>query len=219
MGRRKAREPQPPPLPERSFIETRNPAPVDLDPNLHWLLIATSPRGERRAREGLEAAGCKVFLPTLHRVITWNYGRRKLEHDVPTFPGWLFAAGVPFRERSVDHVGDDQQTVVTTNGRPIRDIREIDGVQTVVTNNGRWVRVHPAAIRAVADWQNSIVPPPPPVRFEADSRVRIVSGPFAGFYATAVEAIGLSDVFVDVLVEIFGRSSVVNLENSQLDAA
>lgn len=219
MGRRSNRVPKPLPVPERTFVETRNRAPDDLDPNLHWLLIGTSPRGERRAREGLEAAGCKVFMPSMHRVITWHYGRRKLEHDVPTFPGWLFAAGVPFRQRSMDHVEDDRRTVVTTNGRPIGDIREIDGIQAVASNNGRWVRVPPAAIRAVADWQNCLAPPPPPMRFAAGSRIKIVGGPFAGFYATAIEAVGFEDAFVDVLVEIFGRSSVVNMGNSQLDAA
>ncbi len=219
MGRRSNRVPLPLPVPERTFVETRNKAPEDLDPNLHWLLIATSPRGERRAREGLEAAGCKVFMPSMHRVITWQYGRRRLEHDVPTFAGWLFAAGVPFRERSVDHVQDDRRTVITTNGRPISDIREIPGVQHVVSNNGRWERVPPAAIRAMADWQNRFVPPPPPVRFEAGSRVKLIAGPFSGFYATVIEAVGLRDVFVDVLVEIFGQSTVVNLSNSQLDAA
>jgi hypothetical protein len=216
---RKNRERPPAPVPQRTFTETRNKAPADLDPSLMWHLIFTAPRREEKARDGLEAAGCKVFLPTMHRVITWNYGRRKLEHDVATFPGWLFAAGVPFRERYVDQVQEDRRTVVTVNGRPINDIRDIDGVQGVISNNGRWVRVPPVSIQAVADYQNCVAPPPPKVRFQADAKVRVLSGPFMGFQASIIENVGINAAVADVLVDIFGRSTVVSLGTSQLDAA
>lgn len=215
MGFRKKHNAPPPPSPSvRTFVETRNPAPADLDPGLHWLLVCTRPRAEAKAKEGLEAAGCTVFWPSRKRLIT--YGKRRIEHDVSTFPGYLFAAGVPFRAVSHDRVRDDR-SVVTVNGRPIDDIRDIDGVLRVYGNERGWLRVPPAAIRAVADWQNAKEPEKPPVRFRAGDVVSVISGPFMDFSAVVVEQIGLHEA--KVLIEIMGAQREVSLGISQLDAA
>lgn len=217
MGRRPPHN-QPPPSPPstvRTFVETRNPAPPDLDTGLHWLLVCTRPRAEHKAAEGLRAAGCTVFLPSRKRLIT--FGKRRIEHDVATYPGYLFAAGVPFRARYVDRVQEDSSTVVTVNGRPIDDIRDIDGVVKVIGNERGWLRVPGAAIRAVADYQNSVEPEKPPLRFKAGERVNVISGPFMDWQAVVVEQIGLHEA--KVLIDIMGGERVVCLGISQLDAA
>lgn len=199
----------------KSVVETRNPAPVDLDLTLRWHLIYTSPRGEARAAKGLAEAGCKVFWPSRHKVI--RFGRREITHDVATFPRYLFAAGVPFREQRFDQVQADR-TVVTVNGRPIDDIRDIDGVQDVVGTSAGWLRVPGAAIRAVADYQNSVEPPPPPpARVAPGQRVTVIEGPFISFQAVVVEAIGLAEA--EVLIEIFGRATRMRIDIGHLDAA
>ncbi|HEV2552728.1 MAG TPA: transcription termination/antitermination NusG family protein [Bosea sp. (in: a-proteobacteria)] len=198
----------------RIFVETRIPAPADLNPNLHWLLVCTRPRAEAKAAEGLKAAGCTVFLPRRRRLIV--VGRRRVDHEVATFPGYLFAAGVPFRAVAHDHVTADRQ-VVTINGRPIDDIRDIDGVVKVYGNERGWLRVPPSAIKAVADWQNAEEPQLTTPRFLPGERVDIISGPFITFQATVVEAIGLHEA--RVLIDIFGRETEVTMGISQLDAA
>lgn len=198
----------------KSVVETRNPAPAELDLTLRWHLIYTSPRGEARAAKGLAEAGCKVFWPSRHKVI--RFGRREITHDVATFPRYLFAAGVPFRERRFDQVQADR-TVVTVNGRPIDDIRDIDGVQDVVGTSAGWLRVPGAAIRAVADYQNSVEPPLPPVRVKPGQRLTVIDGPFMTFQAVVVEAIGLTDA--EVLIDIFGRATRMRIGIDQLDAA
>lgn len=213
MGNRKNRE-RPAQSTVRTFVETRNPAPADLDLSLHWLLVCTRPRAEAKAAEGLRAAGCTVFLPTRKRVITM--GKRRIENDVATFPGYLFAAGVPFRAVAHDHVTADRQ-VVTVNGRPIDDIRDIDGVVRVHGTERGWLRVPPAAIAAVADWQNAAEPVVPAKRFKAGQSVMVISGPFLDFSAVVVEQIGLHEA--KVLIEIMGAEREVSLGISQLDAA
>lgn len=213
MGRRSPHN-QPPPS-VRTFTETRNPAPADLDPSLHWLLVCTKPRAEAKAKKGLEAAGCTVFWPSRHRLIT--LGKRRIEHDVATFPGYLFAAGVPFQARYLDRVEDDRSTVVTVNGRPIDDIRDIDGVQKVIGNERGWLRVPGSAILAVANYQNGKEPEKPAIRFRAGDAVSVISGPFMDFSAVVVEQIGLHEA--KVLIEIMGSERVVSLGISQLDAA
>lgn len=215
MGRRPPHNQTGPIAPVRTFVETRNPAPADLDIGLDWLLVCTKPRAEAKAKEGLEAAGCTVFWPSRHRVIT--FGNRRIEHDVATFPGYLFAAGVPFRARYLDRVQEDRTTVVTVNGRPIDDIRDIDGVQRVVGNERGWLRVPGSAIRAVADYQNGKEPEKPAFRFRPGERVSVISGPFMDFSAVMVEQIGLHEA--RVLIDILGGERVVSLGISQLDAA
>ncbi len=213
MGNRKNRE-RPAETAVRTFVETMNPAPDDLDPNLHWLLVCTRPRAEAKAAEGLRAAGCTVFLPTRKRVITM--GKRRIENDVATFPGYLFAAGVPFRTVAHDHVTADRK-VVTVNGRPIDDIRDIDGVVRVHGTERGWLRVPPSIIRAVAELQNAPEPKRPANRFHPGDNVLVISGPFMDFFAVVVDQVGQHEA--KVLIEIMGAEREVSLGISQLDAA
>lgn len=211
MGRR---NPHTPPSTVRTFEETRIPAPADLDPTLHWLLVCTRPRAETKAAEGLRAAGCTVFLPQVRRVIT--LGKRRIEHEVATFPGYLFAAGLPFRAVAHDHVTADRQ-VVTVNGRPIDDIRDIDGVVKVFGTERGWLRMPPSVIRAVAAIQNEVAPRKPAKRFRPGDNVMVISGPLMDFCAVVVDQISQHEA--RVLIEIMGAEREVSLGISQLDAA
>ncbi|WP_160115806.1 transcription termination/antitermination protein NusG [Bosea lathyri] len=193
---------------------------MDIDLSLDWYLVYTAPRMEAKAARSLSEAGCKVFLPALHRVITC--GKRLIEHDVATFPRYLFCAGMPFRRRGRDIIGDDGVSVVTVNGRPIDDIRDIDGVQEVVGTAQGWLKVPSAAVGMVANFQNDITPPrhdvlKPERSVKVGDKLTVISGPFMSFQATVIEAIGLHRA--DVLIDIFGRETVVTMGISQLDAA
>jgi transcription antitermination factor NusG len=207
----------------RALLETKVPAPADLDLGADWYLVYTAPRMEAKVAKGLADAGCKVFLPAIHRVITQRY--RRLEHDVATFPRYLFTAGVPFRWRGRDFVGEDGVSVVTVDGRPVVDIRDIDGVIDVVGTPRGWLKVPGKAVGAVAAFQNDYVapcsnvlaPPKPRRLLAAGERVKVIDGPFASFQATVVDMIGLERA--EVLVDIFGRSTPLDIDLRQLDAA
>lgn len=230
MGRRKphneASEPKagkPKPLDYVQFREeqvTKNAAPADLDCGLDWYLVYTAPRMEAKAAKGLQEAGCTVFWPSLHRII--RHRRRRLEHDVSTFPRYLFVSGVPSRIRSRDYVADDGQTVITVKGRPIADIRDIDGVLDIVRTSRGWEKVPGKAIAKVAAFQNDATPPRPDVlmadpRLEPGSQVKVISGPFMSFQATVVESIGLRRA--GVLIDILGGQVPVEMDIGQLSAA
>lgn len=204
----------------REQWETKNRAPADLDCGLDWYLVYTAPRMEAKAAKGLEEAGCTVFWPSLHRVITMR--RRRYEHDVSTFPRYLFVSGVPSRIRSRDYVAADGQTVITVNGRPIADIRDIDGVLDIVRTSAGWIKVPGKAIAAVAAIQNDAAPPRADAmkadpRLEPGASVTVISGPFMSFQATVVASIGLRQA--EVLIHIFGRATPATMDIGQLSAA
>jgi transcription antitermination factor NusG len=204
---------------EYSETTMLNPAPdgLDLGDQTKWFLVYTSPRAEAKAVEGLTKAGCQTFWPSSHRKIM--KGKRVLfDGDVGTFPRYLFVSGMPFRQRQIDSVMDDR-SVVTINGRPIDDIRDVDGVRDVVGTSRGWLRVPVAAIRAIAGYQNAIEPVAPALslRFSPGEQTTVISGPFASFQATVVEAIGLDQA--KVLIDIFGGTVPVTLSIAQLDAA
>lgn len=199
----------------RSFEETRNPAPADLDVSLRWFLICARPRAEAKAKEGLEAAGSIVFWPSLHRIIC--NGRRRIEHDVATFPGYLFASGGLLGPRSDDDEEEAAGPVVAANGRLISSVRDIDGIVKVYGNERGWLRVPGQAIRAVANHQNQAAPEIPPARFAAGTVVNVLSGPFMHLQAVMVEQIGQHEA--RVMVEFLGGERLVSLGISQLDAA
>lgn len=212
--------------PKRDFVATRElsitkvPAPEGLDLTKPWFLVYTAPRMELKAEEGLLKAGCQVFLPKLHRVI--RFQRREITHDLATFPRYIFASGVPTMRRDSYLVGPDGKSVVTINGRPLTDIREIDGVQDILRSRDGFAIVPRRAIEAVICFQNDqklprIEQPGEEPRFAVGEPVRIIAGPFMGFQATVVEQIGLHQA--DVMIEIFGRSNVATFDTSHLDAA
>jgi transcription antitermination factor NusG len=187
----------------RTRTETKNPPPsdLDLDPKTKWYLVYTAPRMEAKAKQALEDAGCKTFWPSSHVVITAPR-RKPVEHDVGTFPRYLFVSGMPFRERQIDRVQEDR-TVVTVNGRPVDDIRDIDGVLEVVSNSAGYQASKIEERRA------------PTVR--PGDKARVIEGPFMSFQATVVEAIGMDAA--KVLIDIFGGKVPVTMPLAQLDAA
>lgn len=198
---------------------TRMAPPAELDLDSDWFLVFTGPRAEQRAADGLKKAGCSVFLPKLRSVI--RFRRRIVDVELATFPRYLFASGLPNRRRERYLLGPDGKSIVTIGGRPIADIREIDGVTDVVRTPNGWARVPREAIERVAAWQAEPgevrIGMPIRRRLKPGETVTISDGPFASLQAQVVEAIGLDEA--SVLVDIFGRATVVTLGISQLDAA
>lgn len=217
MGRRCEKKPY---VHLREVLETKVPAPADLDLSLDWYLVYTAPRMEAKVAQGLADAGCSVFFPSIHRLI--RFQRRELSNRLATYPRYLFAAGVPTRRRDSHLVAEDGVTVITINGRPITDIRDIDGVQDIVRSQDGWARVPPKAIKAVAAFQNEAVEPRrdvlrPDPRLVLGQTVRIIEGPFMSFLATVVEQVGQQQA--EVMIELLGKPVSMTLGLDQLDAA
>lgn len=218
MGRRKEQKPF---IHIKKVSETKNPAPSDLDLSLAWYLVYTAPRMEAKAAKGLADAGCAVFLPSWHKVV--RFQRREMDFTLATFPRYLFAAGVPTLRRERFLVADDGVTVITLNGRPLSDIREIEGVQDIVRTQDQWARVPAPFIKAVADYQNDprasrcSDPRKPALALQPGQTVRIIDGPFMHFLAVVVEQVGLREA--DVMINLLGPASRMRVSTSSLDAA
>lgn len=188
----------------RRFVETRVPAPPSLDAGRTWYLVVTMPRSEARVRDGLMEIGCSVWLPALRREVTAR--GRQTDYETPTFPGYLFVADLPFGERPV-----------TLRGLPITAMRDVPGLLGVISTPRGFLRVPRAAFETVIRFQNEPEPPRPDFPFEQGARVTVLDGPFASFCGVVDEALGHD--YVKVLVEIFGRSTPVQLEIGQIEAA
>lgn len=215
------------PVPEIEIIEALQPAPADIDFGTkeqpkHWYLVWTTPRGEERATEGLSEAGCQVFWPHLIRT-TKRKNKPEVTNKVSTFPRYIFASGLPRLAQRLTVVGPDGKTGVTIDGRPIDDIREIEGIISVVSNSRGWCTVPRAAIEKIIKMQGE---QPEPVSTAKPKRkpavtpgeqVVVIDGPFASFQATVVEAIGLEAA--RVLIDIFGRKTLAEFEVAQIEAA
>lgn len=188
----------------RRFTETRNPAPPSIDAGRGWFIVITAPRGEARARDGLLAVGCSVWLPTLHRELTSR--GRTTAYDTPMYPGYLFVADMPFGQRPVVH-----------KGALVTDIREMEGVLGVISTPRGFLQMPRIAFERMVAIQNEPEPPRPAFPFEVGQTVTVLDGPFADFQASVVEALGHD--YVKVLVDIFGRATAVQLELGQIEAA
>ncbi|KRE02586.1 hypothetical protein ASE61_15005 [Bosea sp. Root670] len=217
MGRRHEKKPF---VHFRDVQETKVPAPEDLDLGRDWYLVHCAPRMEAKAAKGLADAGCSVFLPAIRRVI--RFQRRETDHQIATFTGYLFASGVPTLGRDRYLVADDGVTVITINGRPLTDIREIEGVMYIVRSQEGWARVPGDAIAKVAAYQNDAVEPRrdilrPDPKLSPGQRVKVISGPFMGFLAEVTEQLGLAEA--EVLIELLGKPVPMTVRVEHLDAA
>lgn len=203
---------------ERREVITLNPAPeLDLRPKTKWFVVFTGPRAEARAKAGLEEAGCSVFWPSSHKTVT--VGKRiTFDGDIATFARYLFASGPLLSQPDVEDAKPAHRMLV--KGKPIVGVFDIDGIQGIVSDSKGWVRMPNIALQAIADYQMQVAPdklPPPRAKFLAGEEVTIVEGPFMGFMAQVVEAVGLQSA--KVIIRSFGNEVLATMPVAGLQAA
>lgn len=223
MARKKKR---PRPIPEIEIIETLQPAPADLDFGTKdhpkpWYLVWTTPRGEEKAAEGLREAGCQVFWPHFIRV-TKRRNKPEITNKVSTFQRYLFASGLPRLAQRLTVVGPDGKTGVTIDGRPIDNIREIDGIISVVSNSRGWCVVPRIAIEDIVKMHGDHPEPqssasPARQKPKSGDRVVILDGPFMHFYATVMDVLGSEAGLI--LIDMFGGQVKAEIGLASIAAA
>ena len=172
--------------------------------DLEWYVVRLRPRSERKARRTLREAGYSVWLPMLKERGRNRYGRERTRATA-WLVGYAFVGVPPGRA-------------------DFRAIEEADGVAGVLGSGGTPRQVPVKRIQELADalasatWNRADRERPKgAVVFALNDRVRIVDGPFASFMGRVAEL--LSGGRVKAEVEVFGRSSLVEVDADQLSAA
>nr|WP_281399825.1 transcription termination/antitermination NusG family protein [Microvirga zambiensis] len=172
------------------------PAPADIDVEAVWYLVATNPQKERRAQLGLEFRGYKTFLPSYAKEV--KSGRQIKEVTRPLFPGYL---------------------LVNLAGQPWYPIRQVDGVHRIITNDLKPLALPEGAMKEIvrlSHEEQDLAPQPWAQQLQEGAQARVAKGPFASFLSTVVAV--LPNGRAQVLVDIFGRATEVELELLYLEA-
>lgn len=179
-----------------------------------WFVIRCSAKAEHKAADDLRAAGFDAYLPEFKVERLNRRLRKKVVTTQCLFPRYLFAAIAPGQfhaamsckgvEGILPGYPHEPQRVATKAVERLRQAQanlELDDTDEARRRRGETTKNTLAALR----------------KRLVDKRVRIVDHAFYGFPAT-VEAVH-SFTRLQVLVDIFGRPTPVELEIGQIDEA
>lgn len=180
--------------------------------NAQYFIVQSFANTARLARDALQAPhrGCIVYLPL--ELVTVVHARRRKEVEREFFPCYLFVLdqgqGVPVMRSApgVSHVVKCGEAPAMIAQKFIDRIkaRETEGTSPDGKRTERYVDL---------GWQHSLVQRELYVNGEA---VRVTDGPFASFDGVFSEWTR-RDQRANVLVQIFGRETPVELELSQFE--
>ena len=164
---------------------------VEVAAEVQWFAAYTSANHEKRVAQQLESREMEHFLPVYESVRRWKDRRVRLQ--LPLFPGYVFVR-MDLRDR-------------------LR-VLAIPGVARLVGFDGRPTAVPTEDIEAIRACLagNRDVQPHPYVR--CGQRVRVFSGPLAGFSGMVVRQKNRTRFVVSF--EVLERSVSVELEGTEL---
>lgn len=178
-----------------------SPAPpilqsLELTRDERWYVVQALARREPIAKMRLEAQGYKIFLPQMIKTV--RHARKMRQARVAVFPGYLFVALNPLKDRW-------------------RSINGTIGVaRMIMANEG------PAAVpRGIVESLASYLDNQGICRFDRDlkegQQVRIVSGPFAHLIGQIATLDGKGRA--RVLLKIMSNEILTTLDQSSLELA
>lgn len=173
----------------------------DLFSDCEWFAIVSKPGHQQQAKECLERRGFRVFLPMGLEERT-RRGVKEAAHR-PLFGRYVFVGVHP--------------------EQPFHPIASTPGVAFIVRGvGGIPSRVTPLALRAVkrrcdADGGAvNLIPGARVAQWQPDQPLKVLDGPFRDFVGMFAGATGET---ARVLVEIFGRATVVSVNAKHLEPA
>lgn len=167
-----------------------------------WFVAFTNPRCERRAAAGVGARGITSYLPM--RAAWARHAGYKTRMEHPLFPRYLFI-GVPSLAQ-------------------LSRLRGVDGIEGILRNGDVPMQVPVDVIaelntaHALGKFDATRTRPDQRPLPQPGAKLNIVDGAFASFPAI-VHAAGLTAGCIEVLVEIFGRRTVVKIPFAHLELA
>lgn len=186
------------PLVEAQRIETEG---------LRWVAVKTAAKCERIVAGELGSLGYETYCPLGAKHVLWDGNRRAKERMVKQFPVFFGYIFVGLRPR---------QTIsryVVFNNRLVLAHK----IHSILGDSRGPLLIPQEAIRELNDreldsqWDQTKRSP-----FKEKQEIRILSGPFRGFYAT-VDADD-SEFRIRALVKMFGRKTPVELDVDEVEA-
>jgi transcriptional antiterminator RfaH len=155
-----------------------------------WMVLWTKSRQEKAVARYLDAAGADYYLPLVKR--TSLHRGRKMQAQVPLFPGYVFLAGT--REQGFAAIGTKRVCRVLAVPDQLGFVNELEQIR--------------AALRA----SDEVEPFPFAV---AGRRCRVKSGPFIGLEGVITDRLGPSRLVLQLA--ILGQGASLEIDIGQLE--
>ncbi len=169
---------------------------LELTGDDRWYVVQALARREPIAKMRLEAQGYKIFLPQMIKSV--RHARKMRQARVAVFPGYLFVALNPYKDRW-------------------RSINGTIGVARIITANEGPAPVPRGIVETLASYMDNFGI----CRFDRDlkegQQVRIVSGPFAQLIGQIATLDGKGRA--RVLLKIMSNEIITTLDQSSLELA
>ena len=169
---------------------------LELTGDDRWYVVQALARREPIAKMRLEAQGYKIFLPQMIKSV--RHARKMRQARVAVFPGYLFVALNPYKDRW-------------------RSINGTIGVARIITANEGPAPVPRGVVETLASYMDNFGI----CRFDRDlkegQQVRIVSGPFAQLIGQIATLDGKGRA--RVLLKIMSNEIITTLDQSSLELA
>jgi transcriptional antiterminator NusG len=186
-----------------------------INPNRRWFVVRTNIKCEQKATDNIRAAGFDVYYPR-HRVERQN--RRTNTYIVKEFPLMMRYVFVGLRQDDLAfgfvRACEGVECLLGVNGTPIRVPASIvesilDAEINLEFDDTRDARIHR---KEEAKTRKETMR----MKFPQGGQVEITDGPFSGFQGFVDGFTSRGDI--EVLVNLFGRMSPVEMRSSQLQA-
>lgn len=185
-----------PALQQKSSATPASPLSLELTQDERWYVVQALARREPVAKMRLEAQGYRIFLPQMIKTV--RHARKMRQSRVAVFPGYLFVALNPLKDRW-------------------RNINGTIGVARMITANEGPAPVPRGIVESLASYLDDFGI----CRFDRDlkegQQVRIVSGPFAHLIGQIATLDGKGRA--RVLLKIMSNEIVTTLDQSSLELA
>jgi transcription antitermination factor NusG len=158
---------------------------------LHWFAAYTSANHEKRVAQQLESRSVEHFLPMYESARRWKDRRVRLQ--LPLFPGYVFVR-MALRDRLRVLAIPGVARLVGFDGRPTAvPAEDIEAIRACLAGN-RGLQPHPYV--------------------RCGKRVRVLSGPLAGFSGIVVRQKNRTRFVVSF--DVLERSVAVEMDDSDL---
>lgn len=183
-------------LQQKSSATPASPLSLELTQDERWYVVQALARREPVAKMRLEAQGYRIFLPQMIKTV--RHARKMRQSRVAVFPGYLFVALNPLKDRW-------------------RNINGTIGVARMISANEGPAPVPRGIVESLASYLDDFGI----CRFDRDlkegQQVRIVSGPFAHLIGQIATLDGKGRA--RVLLKIMSNEIVTTLDQSSLELA